>query len=66
MPPKVETIATLIATRDTTIAALDELFEEFDVSFQGESELIALENVRAEIEAKFRSVKKQQVTRADN
>ena len=65
MPPKVETIATLIATRDTTIASLDELFEEFDVLFQGESELIALENVRAEIEVTFRSVKKQQVTRAD-
>ena len=65
MPPKVETIATLIAKRDITIASLDELFEEFDVLFQGESELIALENVRAEIAVKFRSVKKQQVTIAD-
>ena len=65
MPPKVETIATLIAKRDITIASLDELFEEFDVLFQGESELIALENVRAEIAVKFRSVKKEQVTIAD-
>ena len=46
MPPKVETIATLIAKRDIAIASLDELFEEFDVLFQVESELIALENVR--------------------
>ena len=65
MPPKVETIATLIAKRDITITSLDELFEEFDVLFQGESELIALENVQAEIAVKFRSVKKQQVTIAD-
>ena len=66
MPPKVETIATLIAKRDITIASLDELFEEFDVLFQGESELTALENVRAEIAVKFRSVKKQQETIADS
>ena len=66
MPPKVESIATLIAKRDITIASLDELFEEFDVLFQGESELISLENVRADIAVKFRSVKKQQETIADS
>ena len=62
MPPIVETIAALIAKRDIAIASLDELFEEFDVLYQVEPELIALENVLAEIAVKFRSVKKQQVT----
>ena len=65
MPPKVETIGTLIAKRDITIASLDELFQEFGVLYQAESDLITLENVRAEIAIKFRSVKKQQVTIAD-
>ena len=65
MSPKVETIAALIAKRDIAIASLDELFEEFDVLYQVEPELIALENVLAEIAVKFRSVKKQQVTIAD-
>ena len=65
MPPIVETIAALIAKRDIAIASLDELFEEFDVLYQVEPELIALENVLAEIAVKFRSVKKQQVTWAD-
>ena len=48
MPPNVETIATLMAKRDITIASLDKLFGEFDMLFQGKSELTALENVRAE------------------
>ena len=65
MPPKVETIAALIAKRDIAIASLDELFEELDVLYQVEPELIALENVLAEIAVKFRIVKKQQVTIAD-
>jgi len=58
MPPKVESVATLIAKRDITIASLDELLEEFNVLYQVESELITLENVHAEIAAKYRSVKK--------
>ena len=66
MPPKVETIAALIAKRDIAIASLDELFEEFDVLYQVEPELIALENVHAEIAVQFRSVYKQQVTIADS
>lgn len=49
MPPKVESIATLIAKRDITIASLDELFEEFEMLFQVESELIALDNTYKEI-----------------
>ena len=66
MPPKVESVATLIAKRDITIASsLDELLEEFNVLYQVESELITLENVHVEIAAKYRSVKKQQVTIAD-
>ena len=65
MPPKVESVATLIAKRDITMASLDELLEEFNVLYQVESELITLENVHAEIAAKYRSVKKQQVTIAD-
>ena len=60
MPPKVESIATLIAKRDITIASLDELFEEFEMLYQVESELIALDNTYKEIAVKFRSVKKQQ------
>ena len=40
MPPKVETIGTLISKRDITIASLDELFEEFGVLYQAESDLI--------------------------
>jgi len=47
MPPKVESVATLIAKRDITIALLDDLLEEFNVLYQVESELITLENVHA-------------------
>ena len=65
MPPKVESIATLIAKRDITIASLDELFEEFEMLFQVESELIALDNTYKEIAVQFRSIKKQQATIAD-
>jgi len=66
MPPKVESVATLIiAKRDITIASLDELLKEFNVLYQVESELITLGNVHAEIAAKYRSVKKQQLTIAD-
>jgi len=50
MPPKVESFATLIAKRDIKIASLDELLEE---------------NVHAEIAAKYKSARKQQVTIAD-
>ena len=47
MPPKVESVATLIAKRDITIASLDELLKEFDMLYQVESKLITLENVPA-------------------
>ena len=65
MPPKVESIETLIAKRDITIASLDELYEEFNLLYQVEPELIALENVQKEIAIKYRSVKKQQSTIAE-
>ena len=62
MPPKVENVATLIAKRDISMASLDELYEEFNIRYQVEPELIALENLRKEIATKYRSVKKQQLT----
>ena len=65
MPPKVENIATLIAKRDIAIASLDELYEEFNMLYQVEPELIALENVYKEIAIRFRGVKKQQTTIAE-
>ena len=65
MPPKVENIATLIAKRDIEIASLDELYEEFNILYQVEPELISLESVHKEIVIKFRSVKKQQSTIAE-
>ena len=65
MPPKVENIATLIAKRDIAIASLDKLYEDFNMLYQVEPELIALENVYKEIAIKFRSVKKQQTTIAE-
>ena len=65
MPPKVENIATLIGKRDIAIASLDELYEEFNMLYEVEPELTALENVHKEIEIKFRSVKKQQTTIAE-
>ena len=65
MPPKVENIATLIAKRDIAIASLDELCEEFNMLYQVEPELIALENVYKEIVMRFGSVKKQQTTIAE-
>jgi len=49
MPPKVENIATLIAKRDIAIESLDELYKEFNMLYQVEPQLIALENVRKEI-----------------
>ena len=64
MPPKVE-LSTLIAKRDTTIASLNELFEEFYVLYQVEPLLSTLENVYKEVESKYRSVKKQQETITD-
>ena len=65
MPPKIENIATLIAKRDIAIASLDELYEEFNMLYQVEPELIALENVYKEIAIRFRGVKKQQTTIAE-
>ena len=65
MPPKVENIVSLIAKRDIAIASLDELYEEFNILYQVEPELIALENVHKEIAIKYRSVKKQQSTIAE-
>ena len=65
MPSKVENIATLIAKRDIAIASLDELYEEFNMLYQVEPELIALENVYKEIAIRFRGVKKQQTTIAE-
>jgi len=53
MPPKVENIATLIAKRDIAIASLDEHYEEFNILYQVEPELIALENVHKEIAIKY-------------
>ena len=47
------------------IASLDELYEEFNILYQVEPELIALENVHKEIATKYRSVKKQQSTIAE-
>ena len=65
MPRKVENIETLIAKRNIAIASLDELYEEFNLLYQVEPELIALENVHKEIAIKYRSVKKQQSTIAE-
>ena len=65
MPPKVENIVTLVAKRDIAIASLDELYEEFNMLYQVEPELIALENVYKEIAIRFRGVKKQQTTIAE-
>lgn len=65
MPPKVENIATLIAKRDIAIASLDEHYEEFNILYQVEPELIALENVHKEIAIKYWSVKKEQSTIAE-
>ena len=65
MPPKVENIATLIAKRDIGIASLDELYEEFNMLYQVEPELIALENVYKEVAIRFRGVKKQETTIAE-
>lgn len=53
MPPKVKNIASLIAKRDIAIASLDELYEEFNILYQVEPELIALENVHKEIATKY-------------
>ena len=65
MSPKVENIASIIAKRDIAIASLDELYEEFNILYQVEPELIALEDVHKEIVTKYRSVKKQQSTIAE-
>ena len=65
MPPKVENIVTLITKGDIAIASLDELYEEFNLLYQVEPELIALENLHKEIAIKFQSVKKQQTTIAE-
>ena len=66
MPPKVE-LSTHIAKRDSTIASLNDLFEEFHVLYvyQVEPLLSTLKNVYKEVESKYRSVKKQQETIAD-
>ena len=65
MPPKVENVATLVAKRYIAIASLDELYEEFNILYQVEPEIIALENLHKEIATKYLSVKKQQLTIAE-
>ena len=65
MPPKVENIATVVAKRDIAMTSLDQLYEEFNLLYQAEPELITLENVFKEIAIKYRSVKKQQSTIAE-
>lgn len=59
MPPKVD-VSILIAKRDSTIVALYELLEEFQVLYNVQPVLSTLENVYKEMEIKYRSVKKQQ------
>ena len=59
MPPKVD-VSILIAKRDSTIVALYELLEEFQVLYKVQPVLSTLENVYKEMEIKYRSVKKQQ------
>ena len=64
MPPKVD-VSILIAKRDSTIVALYELLEEFQVLYKVQPVLSTLENVYKEMEIKYRSVKKQQETITD-
>ena len=59
MPPKVENIVTLMAKQDIAIACLDELYEEFNMLYQLELELIALEKVYKEIAIKFQRVREK-------
>ena len=56
MPPKVD-VSILIAKRDSTIVALYELLEEFQVLYKVQPVLSTLENVYKEMEIKHRSVK---------
>ncbi|CAH3186279.1 unnamed protein product [Porites lobata] len=53
MPPKVD-VSILIAKRDSTIVALYELLEEFQVLYKVLPVLSTLENVYREMEIKYR------------
>ena len=64
MPPKVDVLI-LIAKRDSTIVALYELLEEFQVLYKVQPVLSMFENVYKELEIKYRSVKKPQETITD-
>ena len=64
MPPKVD-VSILIAKRDSTIVALYELLEEFQVLYKVQPVLSTLENVYKDMEIKYRSVKIQQETITD-
>ena len=64
MPPKVD-VSILIAKRDSTIVALYELLEEFQVLYKVQPVLSTLENVYKDMEIKYRSVKIQQETVTD-
>ena len=52
-------VSILIAKRDSTIVALYELLEKFQVLYKVQPVLSTLENVYQEMEIKYRSVKKQ-------
>ena len=56
MPPKVD-VSILIAKRDSTIVALYELLEEFQVLYKVQPVLSTLENVYKDMAIKYRSVK---------
>ena len=58
-------VSILIVKRDSTIVALYELLEEFQVLYKVEPVLSTLENVYKDMEIKYRSVKKKQETITD-
>ena len=60
MPPKVD-ISTLVAKRDNALSALYELFEEFKLvaEIESETKVELLRNIYGQIEPKYRDIRKQ-------
>ena len=59
MPPKVVDVNILVAKRDNILSSLHELFEEFELVIAIEPELNTVKNIYAQIEPKYRLLKKQ-------
>ena len=64
MPPKVD-VKTLAGKMDNAVRILDELIEEFEITFSVKPELKTLEAAFNQVEARYRLIKKQQETGLD-